>query len=113
MLTPLQLADLPPENLMCSAHTTAARSGESANLQLHQYDARKLFCLLQKYPGHEIVKLLEELGLDFGACSNAYTSADETVSRAWQPACRKAEAVAGQPVPALFERLYIMRHACL
>ena len=33
----------------------------------------------QKYQSHEIVQLLEELGLDFGACSNAYTSADETV----------------------------------
>ncbi len=36
----------------------------------------------QKYQSHEIVALLEELGLDFGACSNAYTSADETVGRA-------------------------------
>ena len=33
----------------------------------------------QKYQSHQIVQLLEELGLDFGACSNAYTSADETV----------------------------------
>ncbi|KAK9846440.1 hypothetical protein WJX81_003803 [Elliptochloris bilobata] len=37
------------------------------------------FNATEKYQSHQIVQLLEELGLDFGACSNAYTSADETV----------------------------------
>ncbi len=32
-----------------------------------------------RYNNHEIVKFLESIGAEFGACQNAYTSADETV----------------------------------
>lgn len=35
--------------------------------------------LPQKYSNHEIVKFLEKIGAEFGACQNAYTSSDETV----------------------------------
>ena len=34
---------------------------------------------IQKYSNHEIVKFLENIGAEFGACQNAYTSTDETV----------------------------------
>lgn len=35
--------------------------------------------LLQRYTNHDIVKYLESIGAEFGACQNAYTSADDTV----------------------------------
>jgi predicted Zn-dependent peptidase len=34
---------------------------------------------LQRYSNHDIVNFLESIGASFGACQNAYTSADETV----------------------------------
>jgi hypothetical protein len=34
---------------------------------------------LQHYSNHDIVTFLESIGASFGACQNAYTSADETV----------------------------------
>jgi hypothetical protein len=34
---------------------------------------------LQHYSNHDIVSFLESIGASFGACQNAYTSADETV----------------------------------
>ncbi|GAX81449.1 hypothetical protein CEUSTIGMA_g8878.t1 [Chlamydomonas eustigma] len=37
------------------------------------------FNATEKYSNHEIVKFLESIGAEFGACQNAYTSADETV----------------------------------
>ncbi len=45
---------------------------------------------MQNYSNHDIVKFLERIGAQFGACQNAYTSADETVyqltvpSDSWQ-----------------------------
>ncbi|MEW5319769.1 MAG: hypothetical protein WDW38_010898 [Sanguina aurantia] len=33
----------------------------------------------EKYSNHEIVRFLEKIGAEFGACQNAYTSSDETV----------------------------------
>ena len=33
----------------------------------------------QRYSNHDIVRFLEKVGAAFGACQNAYTSADETV----------------------------------
>ena len=33
----------------------------------------------QKYSNHDIVKFLESIGAQFGACQNAHTSFDETV----------------------------------
>jgi hypothetical protein len=36
-------------------------------------------CALQRYSNHDIVNFLESIGASFGACQNAYTSADETV----------------------------------
>lgn len=38
-----------------------------------------LLLLLQNYNNHDIVTFLESIGASFGACQNAYTSADETV----------------------------------
>ena len=35
--------------------------------------------MLQNFSNHDIVKFLESIGAEFGACQNAYTSADETV----------------------------------
>lgn len=34
---------------------------------------------MQRYSNHDIVAFLESIGASFGACQNAYTSADETV----------------------------------
>ena len=34
---------------------------------------------LQKYANHDLIKYLESIGAEFGACQNAYTSADDTV----------------------------------
>ena len=39
----------------------------------------KHLCCLQKYTNHDLVKYLESIGAEFGACQNAYTSADDTV----------------------------------
>lgn len=41
----------------------------------------RLFTLprAQSYSNHDIVRLLERIGAEFGACQNAYTTADETV----------------------------------
>lgn len=36
-------------------------------------------CCLQKYTNHDLVKYLESIGAEYGACQNAYTSADDTV----------------------------------
>lgn len=35
--------------------------------------------MLQKYANHDLIKYLESIGAEFGACQNAYTSADDTV----------------------------------
>jgi predicted Zn-dependent peptidase len=37
------------------------------------------FNATEKMHGHDIVKFLESIGAEFGACQNAYTSSDETV----------------------------------
>ncbi|KAK9820030.1 hypothetical protein WJX72_005269 [[Myrmecia] bisecta] len=37
------------------------------------------FNATEKYSNHDLVKFLESIGAEFGACQNAYTSADETV----------------------------------
>ena len=37
------------------------------------------FSATKQYSNHDIVKFLESIGAEFGACQNAYTSADETV----------------------------------
>ena len=34
---------------------------------------------MQRYTNHDLVKYLESIGAEFGACQNAYTSADDTV----------------------------------
>ena len=34
---------------------------------------------MQKYANHDLIKYLESIGAEFGACQNAYTSADDTV----------------------------------
>ena len=34
---------------------------------------------LQKYANHDLIKYLESIGAEFGACQNAYTSTDDTV----------------------------------
>ena len=34
--------------------------------------------MLQKYSNHDIIKFLESIGAEFGACQNAHTGFDET-----------------------------------
>ena len=41
---------------------------------------------MQKYSNHDLVKYLESIGAEFGACQNAYTSADNTVYEFFVPA---------------------------
>ena len=47
----------------------------------------------QAYPHFAIVNFLESIGAEFGACSNAYTSMDETVYELVLP-IQKAEVLA-------------------
>ena len=68
------------------------RAGKRALLfRVHVYDAHcsgactmfssqtiNVTCL-QKYANHDLIKYLESIGAEFGACQNAYTSADDTV----------------------------------
>ncbi|KAA6421450.1 MAG: chloroplast processing enzyme, partial [Trebouxia sp. A1-2] len=37
------------------------------------------FNATEKYANHDLIKYLESIGAEFGACQNAYTSADDTV----------------------------------
>lgn len=37
------------------------------------------FNATDNYSNHDIVRFLESIGAEFGACQNAYTSCDETV----------------------------------
>ncbi|XP_021725006.1 zinc protease PQQL-like isoform X1 [Chenopodium quinoa] len=43
------------------------------------------FSATKKYTNHDIVKFLESIGAEFGACGNAYTSFDETVYELFVP----------------------------
>ncbi|KAJ7973741.1 zinc protease PQQL-like [Quillaja saponaria] len=43
------------------------------------------FSATQRYTNHDIVKFLESIGAEFGACQNAVTSADETVYELFVP----------------------------
>ncbi|KAK9705868.1 hypothetical protein RND81_07G088100 [Saponaria officinalis] len=43
------------------------------------------FSATKKYSNHDIVKFLESIGAEFGACGNAYTSFDETVYELFVP----------------------------
>lgn len=43
------------------------------------------FSSTKSYTNHDIVKFLESIGADFGACGNAYTSSDETVYELFVP----------------------------
>ncbi|KAJ9547899.1 hypothetical protein OSB04_020442 [Centaurea solstitialis] len=43
------------------------------------------FSATKKYTNHDIVKFLESIGAEFGACQNAVTSADETVYELFIP----------------------------
>ncbi|XP_038711983.1 zinc protease PQQL-like isoform X2 [Tripterygium wilfordii] len=43
------------------------------------------FSATKKYTNHDIVKFLESIGTEFGACQNASTSADETVYELFVP----------------------------
>lgn len=43
------------------------------------------FSATKKYNNHDIVKFLESIGAEFGACGNAYTSFDETVYELFVP----------------------------
>ncbi|CAI9759054.1 unnamed protein product [Fraxinus pennsylvanica] len=43
------------------------------------------FSATTKYTNHDIVKFLESIGAEFGACQNAITSADETVYELFVP----------------------------
>lgn len=43
------------------------------------------FSATNKYTNHDLVKFLESIGAEFGACGNAYTSFDETVYELFVP----------------------------
>ncbi|KAF5748513.1 putative Mitochondrial-processing peptidase subunit beta mitochondrial [Tripterygium wilfordii] len=43
------------------------------------------FSATEKYTNHDIVKFLESIGAEFGACQNASTSADETIYELFVP----------------------------
>lgn len=43
------------------------------------------FSATQKYTNHDIIKFLESVGAEFGACQNASTSVDETVYELFVP----------------------------
>lgn len=43
------------------------------------------FSATTKYTNHDIVKFLESIGAEFGACQNAVTSADETIYELFVP----------------------------
>ncbi|CAK9136275.1 unnamed protein product [Ilex paraguariensis] len=43
------------------------------------------FSATKKYTNHDIIKFLESIGAEFGACQNAVTSADETVYELFVP----------------------------
>lgn len=43
------------------------------------------FSATQKYTNHDIVRFLESIGAEFGACQNAVTSADDTVYELFIP----------------------------
>lgn len=43
------------------------------------------FSATKKYTNHDIVKFLESIGAEFGACQNAVTSADDTVYELFVP----------------------------
>lgn len=62
-----------PISIFCSSSTSQAEPRLACDL------AQSVHGLLQKYTNHDIVKYLESIGAEFGACQNAYTSADDTV----------------------------------
>lgn len=43
------------------------------------------FSATKKYTNHDIVRFLESIGAEFGACQNAVTSADDTVYELFVP----------------------------
>jgi predicted Zn-dependent peptidase len=43
------------------------------------------FSATTKYTNHDIIKFLESIGAEFGACQNAVTSADDTVYELFVP----------------------------
>lgn len=43
------------------------------------------FSATKRYTNHDIVKFLESIGAEFGACQNAATSADDTVYELFVP----------------------------
>ena len=43
------------------------------------------FSATKKYSNHDIIKFLESIGAEFGACQNAVTSADDTVYELFVP----------------------------
>lgn len=43
------------------------------------------FSATRQYTNHDIVRFLESIGAEFGACQNAYTSPDETIYELFVP----------------------------
>lgn len=43
------------------------------------------FSATNKYTNHDIIKFLESVGAEFGACQNAVTSSDETIYELFVP----------------------------
>ena len=64
-------------NMVCMQHCSCPDFVYHA-VQLSILNALCRRCL-QKYANHDLVKYLESIGAEFGACQNAYTSADDTV----------------------------------
>ena len=58
----------------------------TAALQLVRQHRSDALLPLQSYTNHDIVRFLESIGAEFGACQNAHTSFDETVYELLLPA---------------------------
>lgn len=58
---------------------------EDAELGVAHIIEHLAFSATHKYNNHDIVKFLESIGAEFGACQNAMTSADETIYELFVP----------------------------
>ena len=65
------------ETAKCSPRRAVLDCTSNRNAITHTSHASSGFS--QRYTNHDIVKYLESIGAEFGACQNAYTSADDTV----------------------------------
>ena len=70
---------LAPERKDLSDLPNRAQTAPVWNLAESFVVCLEFFFHLQKYNNHDIVRFLESIGAEFGACQNAHTTFDETV----------------------------------